>query len=76
MTRGMGNIDPRRLGGDGGGLALVLDGVSPQREKKKGSEVPHLVERAQSDPTATMYLAGAQPTWVKASGRGLSMFSW
>lgn len=55
------------------GLALVLEGVPLQR---KGSEPPHLVERAQSDPTATMYLAGAQPTWVKASGRGLLVFSW
>lgn len=73
MTRGMGNIDPRRLGGDGG-VSVRARGCTAA--EKKGSELPHLVERAQSDPTATMYLAGAQPTWVKASGRGLSVFSW
>lgn len=72
MTRGMGNIDPRRLEGEGRS-ALVLVCVLLQ---EKSCELPHLVERAQSDPTATMYLAGSQPTWLKASGRGLSVFSW
>lgn len=31
----------------------------------------YLVERAHSDPTATTYLAGPQPTYSKAMGRGL-----
>jgi len=31
----------------------------------------YLVERAQSDPAATTYFAGPQPTYSKAKGRGL-----
>lgn len=34
---------------------------------------PHLVDRAQREPTATAYLAPSQPTCLKASGRGLSL---
>lgn len=31
----------------------------------------YLVDRAHSEPTATTYLAGPQPTYSKAMGRGL-----
>lgn len=35
----------------------------------------YLVDSAQSDPTATAYLAGPQPTCWKATGRGLFSLS-
>ena len=35
------------------------------------SHYQHLVDRAHSEPTATAYLAGAQPMYSKATGSGL-----
>lgn len=35
----------------------------------------YLVDRAHSEPTATAYLAGPQPIYSKATGRGLFSLS-
>lgn len=35
----------------------------------------YLVDRAQREPTATAYLAPPQPTYLKATGRGLLLSS-
>lgn len=68
-TRGIGNIDPSRLWGGGGGHNKITN----QRLRKVWLECVffNLVDNAQRDPTATAYLAGPQPMYVKATGRGL-----
>lgn len=54
-------MEPRRLREDQlvPHLTLMWEGLSHMQDNYF---LPHLVDRAQSEPTATMYLAGAQPT--------------
>lgn len=57
----MGNIDPSRLGGKVNSQENVQWGYVTEHIMKL-THFLYLVDRAQREPTATMYLAGAQPT--------------